>query len=47
VNERALQLEETRKRYEADLAVIFKSIEQENMVIAKLLVAEKRPGSKG
>jgi hypothetical protein len=35
--DKALMLEETRKRYEEDLSLIFKSIEDENRQIAKLL----------
>ena len=46
INERALQLEETRKQYEADLSLIFNSIEAENKQISKL-IQEKRQLAKG
>jgi hypothetical protein len=42
VNERAIQLEETRKRYEGDLTLIFNQIELENKAIAQLLSFEKK-----
>jgi hypothetical protein len=37
VIDKALNLEETRKKYEADLSLIFTSIEEENKQISKLI----------
>ena len=36
-SDKASLLEETRRKYEEDLSLIFKSIEQENKEIGKLL----------
>jgi hypothetical protein len=43
----ALKLEETRKQYEADLSLIFNSIEEENKQIGALLSIETKKMGKG
>lgn len=47
VVDHALKLEETRKRYEADLSLIFNSIEEENKQIGGLLYIEAKKMGKG
>ena len=47
VVDRALKLEETRKRYEADLSLIFNSIEEENKQIGGLLHIDTKKMGKG
>jgi hypothetical protein len=42
-----LKLEETRKRYEADLSLIFNSIVEENKQIGALLNIEAKKMGKG
>ena len=45
--DRATLLETTRKNYEADLSLIFSSIEEENKEVGKLIQSKKYQSIKG